>query len=231
MKLNKRLSCIANLINKYASYDDIFADIGTDHGYLPCFLVLNNILSYAYACDVAIGPLNSSKETISKNGLETKVIPLLGSGLEVVKQYHPTIACFAGMGGVLINELLENDLKDCDSIHTLILQANTSKDEVREYLMNHGFYIIDEEMVEDSNHIYEVIVAKKGQQQLTKEEIIFGPVLLKKRPLLMKKKWERELSVLNRFIGNLDTSSSRYKEVYEEMKRINHLLEGEFNED
>ena len=63
MKLSKRLQLIADVIIKYKQ-GSVLADIGTDHGYLPCYLVENKIIASAYACDVAKGPLESSKEAV-----------------------------------------------------------------------------------------------------------------------------------------------------------------------
>ena len=69
--LSKRLLQIANLVSK----DKVVYDVGSDHGLLPCFLVLNNICPKAYAVDNKIGPLNRTKEAISKYHLEDKVVP------------------------------------------------------------------------------------------------------------------------------------------------------------
>lgn len=80
MKLSKRLQAIADLIIKYKK-GEILADIGTDHAYLPCYLVKEGIIEKAYACDIASGPINASIETIQYYELEKQVIPLLGSGM------------------------------------------------------------------------------------------------------------------------------------------------------
>ena len=73
MKLSKRLQLIADVISKYKQ-GSVLADIGSDHGYLPCYLIKNKIITCAYACDVAQGPLDSAKETIKQYGLEDKVL-------------------------------------------------------------------------------------------------------------------------------------------------------------
>lgn len=69
MKLSKRLQAIADLIKKYKQ-GEILADIGTDHAYLPCYLVENDIINKAYACDIASGPINASIDTIHQYHLE-----------------------------------------------------------------------------------------------------------------------------------------------------------------
>ena len=66
ISIDDRLKGIASLVDKC----NVIADIGTDHGYLPIYLINNNIAKYAYACDVAAGPLNSAKDNIAKYQLE-----------------------------------------------------------------------------------------------------------------------------------------------------------------
>ena len=75
MKLSKRLQAIADLIIKY-KHGESLGDIGTDHAYLPCYLVNENVIQKAYACDIAKGPIQASIETIGSYHLENKVIPL-----------------------------------------------------------------------------------------------------------------------------------------------------------
>ena len=83
MKLSKRLQAIADLITKYKQ-GEILADIGTDHAYLPVYLVEEGVIEKAYACDIASGPINASIETIQLHQLEKQVIPLLGSGMNPI---------------------------------------------------------------------------------------------------------------------------------------------------
>ena len=102
ISIDDRLKSIASLVDKCES----FADIGTDHGYLPIYLISNNIANFGYACDVAIGPLNSAKENISKYQLNDKIMTILSDGLEKVPYVNTVI--MAGMGGILITQLLNN---------------------------------------------------------------------------------------------------------------------------
>ena len=106
MKLSKRLQLIADVISKYKQ-GSVLADIGSDHGYLPCYLVKNKIITCAYACDVAQGPLDSAKETIKQYGLEDKVFALLGNGLNPILDREVDMISIAGMGSYLISEILE----------------------------------------------------------------------------------------------------------------------------
>lgn len=227
MKLSKRLDCIAKLIEQYANEEDILADIGTDHGYLPCFIVKEGILNIAYACDVAKGPLQASKETIRSMDLENVVIPLLGNGLEPVLDKEPTIISISGMGGFLMEDILKAHLEKMPSVHTLVLQPNLCEYVIRQYLCHHGFEIIDEAIIKDVHHRYEVMVFKRSQQKVDylEEDYLFGPILRKKKPTEFIAKWQRELKIRERVLQSIDDPSHpKYQETLKEMKRIEGVL-------
>ena len=227
MKLSKRLECIAKMIEKQARFEDQLADIGTDHGYLPCHLVKNGIVSFAYACDVAIGPLNSSKETIAFEGLEDKVMPLLGNGLEPVIDKKPTIVSISGMGGFLIVDILKKDLSKLETVHTLVLQPNICEGSVREYLCQNGWHIVDEDIVKDVRHRYEVIVFKryKGHVHYSPTDYQFGPILRRKQSDMFKEKWQREKRIREEVLSNIeDPKHIKYIENMNELKQIKEIL-------
>ena len=128
MKLSKRLQLIADVISKYKQ-GSVLADIGSDHGYLPCYLVKNKIITCAYACDVAQGPLDSAKETIKQYGLEDKVFALLGNGLNPILDREVDMISIAGMGSYLISEILEEHREYLRNVKLMFLQANANNDQ------------------------------------------------------------------------------------------------------
>lgn len=134
------------------------ADVGTDHGYLPAFLVLNGITNSAIAADIGIGPLDNARKTVEKHGLEDNIQLILSDGLEKIPHDTEEII-IAGMGGTLIAEILSKAewIKN-ENIH-LILQPMTHSQDVREFLSKYGFYIDDEKTTEDSGKAYIVISA------------------------------------------------------------------------
>ena len=223
MKLSKRLQAIANLIIKYKQ-GTLLADIGTDHAYLPCYLVLNNVISKAYACDIASGPINASIETIKQYQLEKQVIPLLGSGMNPILDKHVDMISICGMGGKLTVDILDEH-KEYLNHHLLILQSNVGLEILREYLYKNKFEIIDEDMVKDASHIYEIIVCKKTDKDLSYNEhdLYFGPCLRHKKSELFIEKWTRQLEVQKRILKSLDVSHPRHQEVTYLME----MIEGE----
>lgn len=154
LKLTNRLQAAADFVRSGCKT----ADVGTDHGYLPAFLVLNGITKSAIAADIGIGPLDNARKTVEKYSLEDNIQLILSDGLEKIPQDTEEII-IAGMGGTLIAEILSKAgwIKQ-SNIH-LILQPMTHSQDVREYLSENGFYIDDEKTCEDSGKVYIVISA------------------------------------------------------------------------
>ena len=226
MKLSKRLQAIADLIIKYKQ-GEILADIGTDHAYLPCYLVEEGIIKRAYACDIASGPINASIETIKQYQLESHVIPLLGSGMNPIMDKTVDMISICGMGGKLTVDILDEYREFLDQ-HRFILQSNIGIDILREYLYKQNMEIIDEGIVKDAHHIYEIIVCQKSDKQLnySTKDFVFGPCLRKEKNKLFYEKWNYQLNIQKNILASLSDNHPRYKEVYD----LIELIEGELNE-
>ena len=122
MKLSKRLELLAYLVEKHKK-GNILADIGTDHAYLPCYLIEKNIIDKAYACDVAKGPFAASLSTIRQYHFEENVEALLGDGLDPILDKEVDIVTIAGMGSFLIVEILEKN-----KAYLMMVVENTNQD-------------------------------------------------------------------------------------------------------
>lgn len=226
MKLSKRLQAIADLIEKYKQGERL-ADIGTDHAYLPCYLVEKGIIEKAYACDIASGPINASIETIKQYQLEKYVIPLLGSGMNPITDKNVDMISICGMGGKLTVDILDEN-RDYIDHHRFILQSNIGLEVLREYLYQQNMKIIDEDIVKDAHHIYEIIVTEKTNEDLQYDEkdFIFGPCLRKNKNDLFYEKWNHQLEVQNRILSSLNEDHPKYPIVQHMIK----LIEGELDE-
>ena len=155
MKLDSRLMAIADLVRK----DKIFADIGTDHAYLPVYLVEKGIINRAIAADLRVGPLENAKETVVSHNLSDKILLRLSDGLDNFKENEAQEIAVAGMGGLLISEFINrtNWLKNRD-VH-LILQPMTHTEELRKALFDNGFVIDNEVVAKDGDKLYIVLSA------------------------------------------------------------------------
>lgn len=222
MKLHsKRLLAIAKAIAQHKQ-GTILADIGSDHAYLPCFLYDQGVIEKAYACDVAEGPLASSKQTIIANHMEGKIIPLLGNGLDPIVNEDVDMISICGMGGMLMIEILDahNEMHD----HRFFLQANNGLAELRAYLAGHHFCIIDEDLVEDAHHIYEYMVVEKGEMVLGEDDLLFGPINRQKKTELFRKKWQFELNVQKKIIASLPEGHPKRINVTQMIEKIEKVL-------
>lgn len=155
MQLDKRLSAVAGLVRKGTH----FADIGTDHAYLPVYLIKNGILDRAIAADLRKGPLENARETAQIYSLTEKIQLRLSDGLDNFTVGEVNEIAIAGMGGLLIAQFVERTewLKNSD-IH-LILQPMTHAEELRKSLFDNSFQIDKEVAVQDKDKLYIIISA------------------------------------------------------------------------
>jgi tRNA (adenine22-N1)-methyltransferase len=204
IKLSNRLLRVASYLPKGAN----FADIGSDHAYLPCFVCQNDPTAHAIAGEVNVGPLSSAQETINKYKLNDYVEARLGDGLSVLQQNEVNQVVIAGMGGSLIRTILENGKDRLTSVNLIITQPNVDEKNVRNWFMENHFKIQEETILEENGHIYEIIVGKRVNDvsMLSEKEQLFGPKLLTQKNELFYKKWESERVKLNRVISQMQSA-------------------------
>lgn len=213
IKLTSRLETIASLVTKGSKV----ADIGTDHGYIPVHLLKNNIVPFAILADINKGPLDNGKRFVKWNNLLDKVDFRLGSGIDVLHQGEVDEVIIAGMGGILISDILENKKEVAHRLKKLILQPMQAQNKLRMYLLENGYEIIDEVLVREDFRIYEIIVAEyTGKYFEVENEIYFevGEKLVQKRDPLLKdfvdKKLKSYKDVLDH-LENIDSESIEQK--------------------
>lgn len=226
MKLSKRLMAIANLVPE----NSIVADVGTDHAHIPAYLIKNNISKKVIGTDISKGSLEKIIGYIKKSGYEKEIEARLGYGLEVLKPYEVNTVVISGLGGVLINEILDKDKNITNSITNFIFQPMLGVDELRKYLMNNSFEIIKEELVKEENIYYEIIFAKKGKGYIEKEinYEIAKDLILEKHPIV-KEFVENKIFLAKRIINDINGKESdkvqeRYNELSNQIKKYKEVL-------
>ena len=166
------------------------ADIGTDHGYLPIWLLQNQRIPYALGLDIRPGPLEHACINMRNAGVSDQMELRLSDGLEQLQASEADIVVISGMGGMLIISILQNACQKVRSMKELILSPQSDIPMVRQFLRMNGFVIADEKVIIDGEKFYTIIKAVPGQEgsdtesrehELTLEDQ-FGPVLLEKRP-------------------------------------------------
>lgn len=225
-QISLRLKTIASFIRP----TDMLADIGSDHAYLPCYICLQHSGVQAIAGEVSEGPFERAQKTVEMYGLQNRIDVRLGSGLSILNEKDKVnTIVIAGMGGGLIASILKEGKTIVPKVDRLILQPNTNGYIVRKTLMEFGFSITDETMVDENEHIYEIIIADRRAQQptkLTEQQLVFGPYLLAEQSEVFKKKWQAEYDKLNYVIAQLKKSKTDQTEeikAYEE--KINWMEE------
>jgi len=188
LKLTDRLLKIASLVTKGKRV----ADIGTDHGYIPVYLLNKGHVDFAILADVNKGPLENARGEVRHNNLLEKVDLRLGSGIEVLRVNEVDEIIIAGMGGILISELIEAKKEVAHSVDKLILQPMQAQNELRKYLLNNGYEIVDEVLVKEDFRVYEIIIAKYTDKNTAVEDEIYYEV--------GKKLIENKDPLLNEFI-------------------------------
>lgn len=161
IKLTPRLQAIADRIPPGIR----IVDVGTDHAYIPAWLVGQGICPGTWATDIQTGPLDNARETLTREGLEAQIELRLGPGLVPMRGENPQGVIIAGMGGILISEILSADMKLAKQAEILVLQPMSGFKELRRWLVTHGFRITDECLVQDGKRLYEIITAKAGEGQ------------------------------------------------------------------
>jgi len=201
-KLSERLRTVASFVEK----DSFLADIGSDHAYLPCFLVHEGIITKAIAGEVVRGPFESAQKQVISEGLQDNIDVRFGNGLEVISDRdNVQTVTIAGMGGPLIASILESGKEKLSKVDTLILQPNIHAKAIREWAIQEQWMIEDEVILEEHDKIYEILVLKKGIMKLSEKELLVGPILSKEKSPVYQKKWTNELNEWQRIVNQLNT--------------------------
>ena len=178
IKLSKRLLAAANFVSQ-GSY---VADIGTDHAYVPIYLMQKGIARGVVASDVNKGPLEKARENIEKYGFADKIHLKLTDGFDGLGEYSPNEAIICGMGGDLIQRIIDDSKYAKSTGVKLILQPMTQIYELRKYL-SLGFEILDERVVFDENKLYQLICCRYDGKEHTYSdaELELGKINIKNK--------------------------------------------------
>lgn len=158
MELSPRLYTIAQAVPRGAR----LADIGTDHGYLPVWLLQRGIIEKAIAADLRSGPLDRAKETVNKFDLSDKVDLRLCDGLTGVDASETDCVVIAGMGGETIIHILDAAPWTKQEETVLILQPMTSQENLRRWLLQNGYRIVREMIAQEEKNFYTIMVVRPG---------------------------------------------------------------------
>lgn len=217
MNLSKRLEAVASMVTK----GNIVADIGTDHGYIPIYLVKNGICPAAFAMDINDGPLLRAKEHILEEGLEEKIELIKSDGMKGLKGHRADTAVVAGMGGELICKILEES-PVLEEINELVLSPHSEVAKVRECVVKKGYCIIEEKMVLDYGKYYTVIKATKGESEsYSKFDYEFGKKMFETKDEVF---YEYLQMLCNKYKGIIELLEKNEKGISKRNSEIREML-------
>lgn len=226
VKLSNRLLAVASFVTD----GNILADIGTDHGYIPIFLVQEKRIPGAIAMDINAGPLERAKEHIDMYGLKDYIETRLSDGAAALLPGEADTVLVAGMGGGLVMHILEEGKEVCMQAKELILQPQSELEHVRAYLWSNGYVILEENMVLEDEKFYPMmrVVYENVIDTEKAENLLFcryGKHLLEQKNEVLKQYLEREENLYAGILGNLTRTavSEKTKERIAEVEKMLRL--------
>lgn len=235
--LSARLQAVAGLVTD--GYR--LADIGTDHAYIPIWLVKTGRIPGAVAADINKGPLKRALEHIRANGLESRIDIRLSDGFSALTPGEVQSAVLAGMGGGLMIRILKEGIRVVECLEECILQPQSEIEKVRAFLLEEGFLFLEENMVREDGKYYPMMKVRmpgrektepekrkkdweKEQKQIwTEAEVRYGKLLLEGRNPVLREFLERERRIKQQILSRLEKEDSgrireRRKAVKEELE-------------
>ena len=200
MKLSKRLETVASFVPKGSN----IADIGTDHGYVPIYLVREGLAEHAVAMDVRKGPLERAKAHVAEAGLENRIDVRLSDGLTGLKPGEADCVVIAGMGGELVIHILEAGRSLWETIGYWVLSPQSELDKVRRFLEKESFSIVRETMMKEDGKYYTVMSVKRGFMEYESQaHYLYGKILIDKKDVILREYLGREMLRIEKILVSL----------------------------
>jgi tRNA (adenine22-N1)-methyltransferase len=238
IELSKRLLTIAEQVPPKSR----IADIGSDHGLLPVYLVQSGRATAAIAGELNEGPFEAAQKQVVVAGLQQQISVRRGDGLSVLQLSEADVITIAGMGGSLIADILEQGKQRLAGVQRLVLQPNVAEDAIRRWLVANDWLLIGESiLLEDGKH-YEVLTAirtpdaKERNAELYAPRLwhgisistdwlyVIGPMLVEQAGPVFVKKWQDECRKREKIIRQMEESQLESAAL----KRISFCKEIEF---
>ena len=227
MQLSQRLSSVASMVTA----GNCLADVGTDHGYVPIYLYERNIIPRAIAMDVNKGPLERAALHIAESGMKEAIETRLSDGLTALKPGEADSVVIAGMGGPLIIRILSAHPEVTESLKELILQPQSEISEVRIWLYEQGYEIVEEHMVFEDGKYYPMFKAVKNPEaeKLTDLEYKYGKISVLGEPEVLRAYLVREIANKQNILQKLseettEKSKGRAMEIKALLAELEEML-------
>lgn len=224
IKISKRLTMAASLI----SDGKVLADVGTDHGYVPIYLVEQGKIHRAIAMDINRGPLERAREHIVQYGMEQYIETRLSDGVKALGMGEADAILVAGMGGGLVIHILTEGRAICRTAGELILQPQSELERVRRFLTEEGYVTDSEEMVEEDGKYYPMMRVHYAPLQQKEEQkqifFIYGRSLLENKHPVLLEFLKKEQNIYQGILENLK-KQPQTEQIVSRIQEIESALE------
>jgi tRNA (adenine22-N1)-methyltransferase len=158
--------------------------------------------------------------------MEDRVVTRIGSGFKPISEEELDVCVIAGMGGILITEILQEDINKAKKANKLILQPMNCIELVREWLYLNGFEITDEGLINEGFRIYNVIVAQ-WTGKIAKKELVYyyiGEKLIEKKDPLLKKYINRRIDLMDRVLKQMSAMKDQDSSLISDQRNIRNEI-------
>lgn len=235
IELSKRMQSVADMIQPC----DAVGDIGCDHAFVSIYLVEQHRAKRVIASDVRRGPITIAKRNIEAMNLSDQIEIRMGDGLDTIVPGEVNAVVLAGMGGMLMIDILERGEAVVTRCDQLVLQPQSDIEKVRRYLAEKGYHLADEQMLIDAGKYYNLLdvrvheMVQKDEYDCSKLAddwyyMYGGSLLRKKDPVLrswLVKQRDTTAGLIDSLSGkNTENAAKRLKTVKAEQKTICAVL-------
>ncbi len=155
----------------------------------------------------------------------------LGNGLSVLRPGEADTIIIAGMGGLLIGDILEQGEAVARKASTLVLQPMVAQEELRRWLISNNYCIKEEDLVREDKRIYEIIVVVPCTNPVKPERDIYYDIgwklIQSQHPLLgyfIEKKIQSLEEIINQLqVGKSESVEKRMKELRDKLKQYKEV--------
>ena len=215
MHISWKLKTIAQLVKN----DNIIADIGTDHGLLPIYMLKNNLCKFAYATDINSKSLDCAIRNFKKYGVEINFKMVQSDGFEKLQKQKIDVAIITGLGTKKILEILS---QKNPNISRFILCASDNSMPLRKWVADNNYFIENEKIIYENKIFYEIIVVnlKEGVSVNNKYDQYFGPILIKERNIYFIGKYREQMDYYIKLINKIPPNDKNKAKIAQKMKMI-----------
>lgn len=205
-------------------------DVGTDHAYLPIYLLEQGLVSFALACDINEGPIASARANIRAAGLSDRIETMRTDGLVGTEYFSPDHILIFGMGGELIARILSDAPWVCTERISLVLQPMSRVSFLRRWLLENGFSITGE-AISQRDKYYQTIEARfdptraRGACEWSEEELLLGRLNIAQNAPLLRGLILHEIGVTEGIVRGKSKAGADVSQEMGMLKKLNERLE------